>query len=215
MTDHDDSEIEAAPTEQASPSATKLPAAKHAKAGQDESLDDDDYDDDYDDDDDSARRPRWIERHARVLVSARLVAIAGLAVIFPIAHIAMAGNSKHIKPDAKPSTSAVVNAPTSAPTAPLQSPTAVAPIPYFSAYDEKFLSLMTQEGWGCKDDSDREQCRRQTVNFAHEICSYAGQPIDLIYQNVKLPPFLGPKEENGAIAKAEQAYPNCTFTRTH
>jgi hypothetical protein len=206
MTDHDDIDIEAAPTEQVSPFATELPAAEHAETGQEESLNDDDG---------SVPRPRWLERHARALVSARLVALVGFAVIIPLANVVQAGNSKHIKPDAKPKTSAVVNAPTSAPTVPLQSPAAVAPIPYFSASDEKFLSLMTQDGWGCTDNSDKDQCRKQMVNFAHEVCTYAGQPIDLIYQNFKLPPFLGPREERRAIAKAEQAYPNCTFTRSH
>ena len=88
----------------------------------------------------------------------------------------------------------------------------MAPTPGFSAYDENFLSLMKQEGWGCTDNSGAEQCKKQMVNFAHQICSYCGQPIDLIYQKFDLPAFPGPREERSAIAKAEQAYPNCTFT---
>ena len=71
---------------------------------------------------------------------------------------------------------------------------------------------MSQEGWGCTDNSGTEQCKKQMVSFAHQICSYSGQPIDLIYQNFGLPAFLGPREERRAIANAEQAYPNCTFT---
>ena len=54
------------------------------------------------------------------------------------------------------------------------------PTPSFSAYDETFLSLMSQEGWGCTDNSGAEQCKKQMVSFAHQICSYSGQPIDLI-----------------------------------
>jgi hypothetical protein len=91
-------------------------------------------------------------------------------------------------------------------------PPTVTSTPGLSVYDQNFLSLMSQEGWGCTDNSDAEQCRKQMVSFAHQICSYSGQPIDLIYQNFGLPSFLGPREERRAIANASQAYPNCTFT---
>jgi hypothetical protein len=49
------------------------------------------------------------------------------------------------------------------------------------------------------------------VNFAHQICSYSGQPVDVIDQNLDPPAFLGPRGAHKAIAKAEQVYPNCTL----
>jgi hypothetical protein len=90
------------------------------------------------------------------------------------------------------------------------------PTPGPSVYDQNFISLMAQEGWGCAGSGtsplDNEQCRKEMVSFAHQICSYSGQPISLIYQNFGLPSFFGPREERRAIANAQQAYPNCTFT---
>lgn len=85
-------------------------------------------------------------------------------------------------------------------------------IPGPSVYDQKFLSLMSQEGWGCTDNSDAEQCRKEMVSFAHQVCSCSGEPIALIYQNFPVPSFFGGREERRAIANAQQAYPNCTFT---
>jgi hypothetical protein len=84
--------------------------------------------------------------------------------------------------------------------------------PTMSPYDREFLSLMAQEGWGCTDNSDAEQCQRQMVSFAHQVCSYSGVSLDVIYQNFPLPSYFGPREERRAIANAQQAYPNCTFT---
>lgn len=84
--------------------------------------------------------------------------------------------------------------------------------PGMSAYDKEFLSLMAQEGWGCTDNSDPEQCQKQMVRFAHQVCSYSGLPIELVYQNFPVPPYFGPREERRAIMNAQQAYPNCTFT---
>jgi hypothetical protein len=90
------------------------------------------------------------------------------------------------------------------------------PTPAPSVYDQNFISLMTQEGWTCTglDVSPQvnDPCWKQMVGFAHQICSYSGQPISLIYQNFGLPSFFGPREERTAIANAEQAYPNCAFT---
>ena len=105
-----------------------------------------------------------------------------------------------------------VAAPPSTPTVALQKPATVTPTPDFSVYDEKFLFLMTQEGWRCTGNSAVKQCKRAMVNFAHEICSYSGQPIDLVYENLSPPALLGPREERTAIAKAEQSYPNCALT---
>ena len=91
-------------------------------------------------------------------------------------------------------------------------PPTVTPTPGPSVYDQNFISLMSREGWGCTDNSDNDQCRKEMVSFAHQICSYSGQPVALIYQHFGHPSFLGPREERRAIANAEQAYPNCTFT---
>ena len=103
-------------------------------------------------------------------------------------------------------------APPTTVTVPAAPPPTVTSAPGPSVYDQNFLTLMSQEGWGCTDNSDAEQCKKEMLSFAHQICSYSGQPIDLIYQNFGLPSFFGPREERRAIANAEQAYPNCTFT---
>jgi hypothetical protein len=81
-----------------------------------------------------------------------------------------------------------------------------------TVYDRNFLSLMAQEGWVCTDGSTDERCKKEMVSFAHQICSFSGQPITLLYQNFGLPDFFGPREERRAIANAQVAYPNCTFT---
>jgi hypothetical protein len=201
MTDHQDHDTEAAPTEQASPPTTKLPPANHGAATPEAWSLDDTADLDAP------------TRHSRLVWSALValvVAIAG-ALIFLATTFFGSGPSKHDEPEAKPSTTVPVAPPpnvvvTAAPPA----PTAV--VPGLSVYDQNFLSLMSQEGWGCTDNSGAEQCNKQMVSFAHQICSYSGQPIDLIYENFGLPSFLGPREERRAIANAEQAYPNCTFT---
>jgi hypothetical protein len=201
MTDHQDHDTEAAPTEQASPPTTELPPASHAAASPEAwSLDD------TAEVDSAPPRRRFVWAGLVTLV----VAIAG-ALIFLAATFFGSGPSKHVEPESKPSITVPVAPPpgvivTAAPLAP------PVVIPGLSVYDQNFLSLMSQEGWGCTDNSGAEQCRKQMVSFAHQICSYSGQPIDLIYQNFGLPSFLGPREERRAIANAEQAYPNCTFT---
>ena len=201
MTDHDDQDTEAAPTEQTGLPTTELPPAKHAETPEAWSLDDTA-------EADSAAPRNW---YVRAGLATLLAVLAGGALISPIATIFRSGSSKQAGPAAKPSTTVPVNAPPSAPTVAPNTAPAVTPTPGFSAYDENFLSLMSQEGWGCTDNSGAEQCKKQMVSFAHQICSYSGQPIDLIYQNFGLPAFLGPREERRAIANAEQAYPNCTF----
>ena len=202
MTDHEDQGTEVAPTEQASPPATELPPAKHAETPEAWSLDDTE-------EADSAAPRNW---YAQAAILIFLAMIAVMTLIPTLTNFISAFGSKPVAPEAKPSTTVPVNAPPSAPTVALQTPAAAAPTPGFSAYDKKFLFLMTQEGWGCTDNSSAEQCKKQMVNFAHQICSYSGQPIDLIYQKFDLPAFLGPREERRAITNAEQAYPNCTFT---
>jgi hypothetical protein len=202
MTDHDDHDAEAAPTEQASPPATELPPAKHAETPEAWSLDDTA-------EADSAAPRNW---YARAGLAITLALLVGVFLIPPIATLFELGSSKKAGPEAKPSTTVAVNAPPSAPTVAPSTALAVTPTPGFSAHDENFLSLMSQQGWGCTDNSGAEQCKKQMVSFAHQICSYSDQPIDRVYQNFGLPAFLGPREERRAIENAEQAYPNCTFT---
>ena len=202
MTDHDDHDTEAAPTEQASPPTTELPPAKHAETPEAWSLDDT-AEADY-------AAPRNLVRPGRVCDP--LAVIAGTPLISPLQHFSDQAARNRLDQRQNRARLFAVNAPPSAPTVALSTAPAATPTPGFSAYDENFLSLMSQEGWGCTDNSGREQCKKQMVSFAHQICSYTGQPIDLIYQNFGLPAFLGPREERRAIANAEQAYPNCTFT---
>jgi serine/threonine protein kinase len=81
-----------------------------------------------------------------------------------------------------------------------------------SVYDQNFVSLMAQEGWGCTDNSDDQKCRNEMVGFAHEACSYSGQSFSFLYQTMQVPEFFGARETRRAIAIASQAYPNCNFT---
>jgi hypothetical protein len=202
MTDHDDSDTELAPTEHPSPAIAELQSDKHAEPPQAGSLDDAT-------EAESAPPPNW---HARAAALTFLATIVLMTLIPPLESLFKPGGSKHVEPEAKPSTNVPVAAPPSAPTVALQKPATVTPTPDFSVYDEKFLFLMTQEGWRCTGNLAVDQCKRAMVNFAHEICSYSGLPIDLVYQNFSPPAFLGPREERTAIAKAEQSYPNCTLT---
>jgi len=155
-------------------------------------------------------------RHGRLMwagLSVLVIAVtAALILLVSTLFGRQSTNTSRPQPVSSPSvTTTVAGAPPPA-TVTVPPPVTVTSIPGPSVYDQKFLSLMSQEGWGCTDNSDAEQCRKQMVSFAHQICSYSGQPIDLIYQNFGLPSFLGPREERRAIANAEQAYPNCTFT---
>jgi hypothetical protein len=115
---------------------------------------------------------------------ALVVVIAG-ALIFLATTLFGTGSPKPVEPSAKPSVPVAPPPPGVIVTAAPPAPPVVTP--GLSAYDQNFLSLMSQEGWGCTDNSDAEQCRKQMVSFAHQICSYSGQPIDLIYQNFGLP----------------------------
>jgi hypothetical protein len=202
MTDHDDHDTEAAPTDQSSPPTKELPEAKHAEIPEEWSLDD------TVEADSAAPRNRYVRAGYATL----LAVLAGGILIPTFATIFTSGSSKHAAPEAKPSATVPVDAPPSALTLAPSTAPAVTPTPGFSAYDKHYLSLMSQHGWGCTDNSGGEQSNKQMVSFDHQICSYSGQPIDLIYQNFGRPVFLGPREGRRAIANAEQAYPNCTFT---
>lgn len=168
--------------------------------------------DDAADDAESESQP-WsvVTGHAAALVS---VGAAVAAVIAVLGWIVLHKDRPAPPPAAGKNTSSAAAPAPPPPAVTVQAtpPPTVTSIPGPFVYDQNFLSLMSQEGWGCADNSDVEQCRKEMVSFAHQICSYSGQPVDLIYQNFGLPSFLGPREERRAIANAEQAYPNCTFT---
>jgi hypothetical protein len=204
MTDHGDHDAEAAPTELASPPTTELRTAKHAKTPEEWSPDDID----------EAYSPAPRSRYLQAGYATLLALMTGGLLISTYLSFFTSGSSKQAGAEAKPSTTVAVNAPPSAPTVAPSTAPAVNPTPGFSAYDEKFLSLMSHEGWGCIDNSGPEQCKTQLISFAHQICSYSGQPIDLIDLEISLPAFLGPGEERRAIANAGRAYPNCTFTES-
>jgi hypothetical protein len=198
MTDHDDHNTEAATTEQGGPPATELAATEDLDSSEEWSPRD------------STAAKKWWARAGLLAVVTFLVA---MTVINPAATFFRSVSSKHAAPAAKPNTTAAVNPPPSpAAVAPSAAPAAT-PTPGLSAYDEKFLSLMSQEGWGCSENSGAEQCKTQMVSFAHQICSFSGQSVDTVYQNFDLPALLGPGEKRMAIVNAEQSYPNCTFTR--
>lgn len=153
--------------------------------------------------------------HAAALIS---VGTALAAVVAVLGWIMLHKDRPAPAPAAGKSTSSeAVPAPASPPTVTVQAapPTTATSTPGLSPYDQNFISLMVQEGWGCTDGSspvDDDHCRKEMLGFAHQICSYNGQSIDLIYRNFGVPLFFGPREVRRAIANAEQAYPNCTFT---
>jgi hypothetical protein len=200
MTDHDDHNTEAAPAEQAGPPATEPAPAEDSETSEEWSPDD------------SAAAKKW---WARAGLLAVVTVVVGMTVINPAATLLRSGSSKHAAPEAKPITTVPVNAPPSRPAVTPSAKPAATPTPDLSAYDEKFLSLMSQEGWGCTEDSGAEQCKTQMVSFAHQMCSFSGQSVDTVYQNFDLPALLGPGEKRMAIVNAEQSYPNCTFTGNH
>jgi hypothetical protein len=212
--------------------AAVLPPATRAAPELAWSVDDtdDDVDSEPQDTDDRQRFPRPVMAALVVLVGTVGAAVITLGAMYftQITTKPIVPSSVPLPPPCTPKTLGVETClPASSPeptvTATAAPPAPPVVTPGLSAYDQNFLSLMSQEGWGCTDNSDAEQCRKQMVSFAHQICSYSGQPIDLIYQNFGqpidliyqnfgLPSFLGPREERRAIANAEQAYPNCTFT---
>jgi hypothetical protein len=73
---------------------------------------------------------------------------------------------------------------------------------------------MKQEGWVCAGpERGNSECGKEMLTFVHQICDYSGSPLaDL--PEFGIPEFFGPREEGRAIANAETAYPNCTFTET-
>ena len=59
------------------------------------------------------------------------------------------------------------------------SPPTVTSIPGPFVYDQNFLSLMSQEGWGCGDNSPPPPPPPPPLSLT--ICSYSGDLVHLIY----------------------------------
>jgi hypothetical protein len=130
--------------------------------------------DDAADDAESESQP-WsvVTGHAAALVS---VGAAVAAVIAVLGWIMLHKDRPAPPPAAGKNTSSAAAPAPPPPTVTVQAtpPPTVTSIPGPSVYDQNFLSLMSQEGWGCGDNSDAEQCRKEMVSFAHQICSYSG-----------------------------------------
>jgi serine/threonine-protein kinase len=156
------------------------------------------------------------------IVAAFAVAILVLVfVVAPIIRHESSSSNTEITSQTPTSTSAsVAPTPTSPPTVTVQAtpPPTVTSTPGPSVYDQNFISLMTQESWGCTDGTsplNNDHCAKEMISYAHQICAYSGSPISLIYQNFGVPLFFGPREVRRAIANAQQAYPNCTFAGSY
>lgn len=204
MTDRDDSASGVVPPEGASVPTEDEQSAKDAENNQTGLLDD------ATEADNAPAGNRYVRAGTLVF----LAIIVSVTLIPPVTSLFRSAAPKPVEPKTNPGITVPISAPQSLPTGALQTPAAVAPESRFSVYDEKFLLLMRQDGWNCPDHSGAEQCKKQMVNFAHQICRYSGQTIDRVYADVAAPAFFAAGEERVAIAKAGQAYPNCTFRGT-
>jgi Protein of unknown function (DUF732) len=160
MTDHQDHDTEAAPTEQASPPTTELPPASHAAASPEAWSLDDTADLDAP------------TRHSRLVWSALValvVAIAG-ALIFLATTLFGSGSPKPVEPKAQPTTTVPVAAPPP-PTVTVTPPPTVtvtaeppAPPP-LSATDQQFLTALRQNGLTYPDPD-------YAISHAHATCDF-------------------------------------------
>lgn len=186
-----------------------------------------------DDDDDRLERHSWhaVTGQAAALITAGaaiaiVVAVLGWITLHKERPAAPASPSPS-EPRGKPTTPAAAAPqpdtttntappPTAIPSAPAPATTTTSRNVYErgSQYDRAYLDLMAQEGWGCTDGSDREQCAHQMLSFAHQVCSYTPQSYSFFYQIFGLPPYFGPREMRRAILNASIAYPNCVVTGT-
>lgn len=190
---------------------------------------------DEDEDEDRLERQSWhaVTGQAAALITASaaiaiVVAVLGWITLHKERQAAPASPSPSA-PGEKPTASAAAAPPpatvtiTASPTTAIISPPAPAPATTTtsrnvyergSQYDQAYLDLMAQEGWGCTDGSDREQCAKEMLSFAHQVCSYTPQSYSFFYQIIGLPPYFGPREMRRAISNASTAYPNCVVTGT-
>ena len=168
MTDHDDHDTEAAPTEQASPPTTELPPANHAAPELAWSSDDDTAE---------VEAPYRGSPLVWSALVALVVAIVG-ALIFLGTTLFGSGSPKPVEPSAKPapSTSMPVAGPPPAPStvtvtaeAP-PAPSAVTPttVAELTDADYKFISDLERDGMrpGTKDAAEF------SVSNAHQVCTY-------------------------------------------
>jgi hypothetical protein len=161
MTDHQDQDTEAAPTEQASPPTTELPPASHAAPELAWSVD---HTDDLD-------APT---RHSRLVWSALValvVAIAG-ALIFLATTLFGSGSPKPVEPKAQPTTTVPVSAPPPPPPTVTVAPpptvtvTADPPAPPpLSATDQQFLTALRNFGLTFPDPE-------YAISHAHATCDF-------------------------------------------
>jgi hypothetical protein len=173
-------------------------------------------------DDDTSEMPtNWHGRIVWAGLAALVVAITAALLLLVSTLLGRHGtNNARPQPVPSPPVTTTVAAAPPPPTVTVQAtpPPTVTSTPGLSAYDQNFLNLMAQEGWGCTDNSDAETCKKEMVSFAHVACSYSGLDYSTVYQNMApytwgRSAFISPaRETRRALALAQQAYPNCTFT---
>lgn len=161
MTDHQDHDTEAAPTEQASPPTTELPPTSHAAASPEAWSLDDTADLDA---------PTRLNRLVWSALVALVVAIAG-ALIFLATTLFGSGSPKPVEPKAQPTTTVPVAAPPPPPTVTVSPPQTVtvtaeqpAPPP-LSATDQQFLTALRTYGLTYPDPD-------YAISHAHAVCDF-------------------------------------------
>jgi hypothetical protein len=163
MTDHQDHDTEAAPTEQASPPTTELPPASNAAASPEAWSLDDTADLDA---------PTGHSRLVWSALVALVVAIAG-ALIFLATTLFGSGSPKPVEPRAQPTTTVPVTAPTPSPPVtvtatppPTVTVTAEPPAPPpLSATDQQFLTALRTYGLTYPDPE-------YAISHAHAVCDF-------------------------------------------
>ncbi len=186
MTDHQDHDTEAAPTEQASPPTTELPPASHAAASPEAWSLDDTADLDAP------------TRHSRLVWSALValvVAIAG-ALIFLATTLFGSHKSKPVEPKAQPST--------------------IMPVQQtgdYTADDLQFLDMYHRliGGWKAQPPADEPASDPVAVNIAHGACQLIRQSDDpgLANQRVSIDNGWSIQYAYQFVSLAMTAYPDC------
>ena len=160
----DEHDTEAAPTEQASPPTTELPPANHAAAESVHAWSSDD-----------TAEVEQAPRSSRLVWSglvALVVVIAG-ALIFLATTLFGFHNSKHVEPEAQPTTTVPVATPppppvtvTATPPPPAGTVTAAAPpAPALSSTDQQFLTALQNNGLTYPDPD-------YAISHAHATCDF-------------------------------------------
>jgi hypothetical protein len=201
------------------PDTELTPTANAPEVAQAWSVDDDAAADEHltDEEEQPRRHGLAVSLGLVALVAGVIGCVLLLATAFFSWHTSKQAVPSHVPTPPTTTPAAVVSAPAPPTTVTVQAapPNTGLPTPGPSVYDLTFLSLMAQEGWGCTDNSDAQQCKREMVSFAHQACSYSGLDYSVVYQNMAGSSFISPaRETRRALANASQAYPNCTFTGT-